>query len=182
MSSFSDSTPELPMYLAYSLFFFYAGLVIFRAVRSWAEEFQEDKLAPVKLSASRSALRFINPARSRGRNRSVSGQASVRQAYPILRRGAGKFLVKVLVRGGAFGIRHPFRTYTVHYDVIWYQYVVNGVTLWGKSQFPFGFETLEQATSVAEVLIGKTIAIRYNPDIPEDSEPVFPPIKQMLNL
>ena len=182
MSSLSDSTLELLMYLAYALFFFFGGFAIFRAVRNWVKESQEDKLAPVKLSSSQSILRSMNPARWRGRYRCVAGQAHVRQAYPILRRGMGEFLVKFSLLGGAFGIRNFFRPDQVHYDVIWYQYEVNGVTLWGKFQFPFGFDTPEQATAIAQAMIGKTIPIQYDPDAPEDSKPVFPSIMQMLSL
>jgi hypothetical protein len=181
MSALSDSTLEVLMYLAYGLFFLLGGYAIFVAVRNWIEESQEDKLAPVKLGGSQAILRFMNPARWRGEHRCVSSQAYVRQAYPILRRGAGKFMIQVSVPGGAFGIR-SLRPHRVHYDVIWYQFEVNGATLWGKFQFPFGFDTKEQATAIAQAMIGKAIPIRYDPDTPEDSKPVFPSIMQMLGL
>ena len=172
------------MYLAYGVFFLYAGLGVFYAVLNWAEEWQEDKLAPVKLSAWQPTLRSMNPAHWGGRHRCVASQAHVRQAYPVLRRGRaqGKFLVKFSLPGGAFGIRHPFQWPQVHFDVIWYQYEVNGVTHWGKFQFPFGFDTLEEATGIAETMVGKAIPIQFDPDFPEDSKPVFPLIMQMLRL
>jgi hypothetical protein len=125
----------------------------------------------------------MNTPRWRGRRyRCAAGQADVRQAYPILRRGMGKFLVKSSLPGGAFGIRDLFRPQQVHYDVIWYQYEVNGVTLWGKFQFPFGFDAPEQATAVAQAMIGKTIPIQYEHNAPEDSKPVFTSIMKRLSL
>jgi hypothetical protein len=42
----SESALELQMYLAHALFSFLGGFAIFRAVRNWVEESQEDKLAP----------------------------------------------------------------------------------------------------------------------------------------
>jgi hypothetical protein len=182
VSSVSDSTLSLLMYLTYSLFFFFGGYAIFRYVQSCIEQSQEDKLAPVKFNTWQSILRSLNPARWGGRCRCVAGQAHVRQAYPVLRRGMGKFLIKFSVPGGTFGIPHPFRPHQVHYDVIWYQYEVNGLTLWGKFQFPFGFDTPEQAWAIAQAMIGKAIPIRYDPDVPENSEPVFPSIMRMLDL
>jgi hypothetical protein len=156
MSSLSGFPLEFQMYLACALFVFFAGLAIFRAVRNWVEESQEDKLTPVKLSSSQSIFRSMNPARWRGRYRCAAGQAYVRQAYPSL----GNFVVTFSLQRGAFGIREPFGTHQVHYDVIWYQYEVNGVTLWGKFQFPFGVDTPEQATAIAQAMIGKTIPIQ----------------------
>src|SRR5258708_4651449 len=182
MFSFSDSNTNLLLYFTYALFFFFAGQTLFRTITSLVEESQEDKLAPVKLSSSHTLRRLINPARWRGSGRSVAGQAYVRQAYPILRRGAGRFLVKFSVRGGAFGIRNPFRTQPVHYDVIWYQYEVNGAKFWGKFQFPVGFETLEQATAIAHAVTGKTIPIHYDPNTPEDSKPAFASIARLVGL
>jgi hypothetical protein len=52
----------------------------------------------------------------------------------------------------------------------------------GKFQFPFGFDTKEQATAIAQTMIDKTIPMYYDPDAPEDSKPIFPSIMQMLNL
>jgi hypothetical protein len=182
MSSLSSDTLNLLSYLAGALFFYYAGVAIFRAVRNWAQEAREDKLAPVKLNGSQSMLRYLNPARWGGSQRSVLGQALVREAYPILRRAWGKYLLRYPIPGGALRfLRSPF-SQKVHYDLIWYQYEVNGKTIWGKFQFPFGFETLEEATTVARNLAGKTIPIQYDPETPEDSTPVLPPILQMLNL
>jgi hypothetical protein len=150
MSSLSGFPLEFQMYLACALFVFFAGLAIFRAVRNWVEESQEDKLTPVKLSSSQSIFRSMNPARWRGRYRCAAGQAL---CAPSLSQ-SGK------LPGGAFGIREPFGPHRVHYDVIWYQYEVNGVTLWGKFQFPFGVDTPEQATAIAQAMIGKTIPIQ----------------------
>ena len=182
MSSPSDSTLTVLMYLLYALFFLLGGYAIFRFIKQCIEESQEDKLAPVKLRGRQSILRSLNPARWGGRYRTMAGQAYVRQAYPILRRGQGRFLWKVSVSGGAFGIRNLFDPQSVHYDVIWYQYEVKGTTLWGKYQFPFGFETLEQARAIAQAMTGKAIPIHYDPDAPDDSKPVFRSIMQMLNL
>jgi hypothetical protein len=182
MSSLSGSALELLLHLVYALFFLLGGFAVFSAVRDWVEESQEDKLAPVRLSSSRSVVRSMNPAHWRCRYRCAGGPAYVRQAYPVLRRAMGKFLVKFSLPGGAYGIPDPFRPRQVHYDVIWYQYEVNGVTLWGKFQFPFGFDTKEQATAIAQIMIGKAIPIHYDPDAPEDSKPVFPSIMQMLDL
>jgi hypothetical protein len=182
MSSLSSDTLNLLSYLAGALFFYYAGVAIFRAVRNWAQEAREDKLAPVKLSASQSMLRSLDPSRWGGSQRSVLGQALVREAYPILRRARGKYLLRYPIPGGAFGFpSNPFGQ-KVHYDLIWYQYEVKGKTIWGKFQFPFGFGSLEEATTVARNLAGKTIPIQYDPETPEDSKPVLPPILKMLNL
>lgn len=171
------------MYLAFSFVLFFGGYAIFRFVIQCIEESQEDKLAPVKLPVSQSILRSLNPACWGGRHRTVAGQAYVRQAYPILRRARGKSPLKISVRGGAFGVfPNPFRPQQVHCDVIWYQYEVKGTTFWGKFQFPFGFDTLEQARAIAQTMIGKSIPIHYDPNTPEDSKAVFPSIMQMLNL
>lgn len=152
----------------------FAGLcrIFYFQISMWRENAQLYRHPAAGMNLWTRLRVFFNPGQLYRRGWTPA-HATVQQTF-LVRRD-----VPAAVGPDMFGLRHYsfWKTKRVYGIGFWYRYTVGNTGYWGEHRPSQYFLSLhypkQEAREQANALLGTEIAIRYDPDLPEDSRPVF---------
>jgi hypothetical protein len=121
---------------------------------------------PVRLTLGRRLQVALNPGRLHKWSWTPA-RATVKKTF-LVRRDLWATVASDPIR-----VAHPWKIARRYGFGVWYKYTIGSTTYWGEHRPFISYRTEKEARERADALLEAEISIRFDPDLPEDSRPVF---------